>query len=70
MKHIIRKFAIWLEIKTRKWVVPSAVWRKLENGDFSVRINLSNIAAKWGTIDPELVKATISMCRMEDYAND
>ena len=48
MKRIVRQFAIWLEIKTRKCVVPSSVWEKLDQGDVSARVELSDIAVRWG----------------------
>jgi hypothetical protein len=70
MKRIVRNFSIWIEGKTRKWVVPSAVWTKLDKGDVSARIDLSDIAVKWGTLDPEFVRANLLLRKVEYHAND
>ena len=69
MKRIVRNFSLWLNDRTRKWVVPSAVWTKLDNGDVSARIDLSDIAVKWGTLDPEFVRANLLLRKVEYHAN-
>ena len=65
MKRLVRSFSLWLNDRTRKWVVPSAVWIKLDNGDASAKIDLSDIAVKWGTLDPEFVRATLLLRKVE-----
>lgn len=70
MKRLVRNFAIWIESKTRKWVVPSAVWARLDKGDVSARIDLSDVAVKWGTLDPEFVRASLLCRRVEFHANN
>ena len=65
MKHLVRSFSLWLQDKTRRWVVPSSVWTKLDNGDVSARVDLSDIAVKWGTLDPEFVRASLLMRRVD-----
>jgi len=68
MKRLFRNFSLWLEGKTRKWVVPSYIWKKLDNGDVSVRIDLSDVAVKWGTLDPEFVRANLLLRKVEYHA--
>ncbi len=65
MKKIIRNFSIWLESKTRRWVIPTAVWAKLDNGDISAQIDLSDIAVSWGTLDPEFIRASLLLRKVE-----
>lgn len=69
MKHrvrrIVRKFSIWLYNRTGKWVVPSVIWSKLDNGDTTAEIELSDIAVKWGTLDPEFIRANSMLRRIE-----
>ena len=48
MRRLVRSFSLWLNYRTSKWVVPSAVWVKLDNGDVSAKIDLSDIAVKIG----------------------
>ena len=70
MKRIVRNFSLWLNDRTRKWVVPSAVWAKLDNGDApAARTDLSAIAVKWGTLDPEYVRANLMLRKVEYHAN-
>lgn len=69
MKRIVRNFSLWLNDRTRKWVVPSAIWTKLANGDASARIDLSDIAVKWGTLDLEFVRANLLLRKVEYHAN-
>ena len=65
IKYIIRHFSLWLNEITRKWVVPRATWIKLDNGDLSAQIDLSDIAVKWGNLDPEFVRATLFLHRIK-----
>ena len=67
MKRIIRNFILFIEQKTRKWVIPSSVWTKLDKGDISAKIHLSDIAVKWGILDPEFIRAKILLSRIEYY---
>jgi hypothetical protein len=70
MKRLVRSFSLWLNDKTRKWVVPSAVWTKLDNGDVSARIDISDIAVKWGTLDPEFVRVNLYLRKVEYHAKE
>ena len=65
MKRIIRNFILFIEQKTRKWVVPSSIWNKLDKGDISAKIDLSDIAVKWGILDPEFIRASLLLRRLE-----
>lgn len=65
MKRLIRLFAVRFEQVTRNWVVPYSVWEKINKGDKSVRIDLSDIAVKWGTRDPEFILASTVLSRLE-----
>lgn len=67
MKRIIRNLAVFLEQKTRKWVIPSSIWTKLDNKDISAKIDLSDIAVKWGNLDPEFVRAKMLLRQVEFY---
>jgi hypothetical protein len=70
VKRLVRIFSLWLNDRTRKWVVPSAIWTKLDNGDVSAKIDLSDIAVKWGTHDPEFVRANLLLRKVEYHANN
>lgn len=65
VKYIIRNFSLWLNDITRRWVVPSAVWTKLDNKDISAKNDISDIAKKWGTLDPEFVRANLMLRKVE-----
>ena len=65
MKYIIRKFSLWLEGKTRRWVVPSSTWAQLDSGDTLAKIGISDAAVKWGTCDPEVVRAGLYLRRIQ-----
>jgi hypothetical protein len=49
--------------------VPSVIWTKLDNGDTTARIDLSDIAVKWGMLDPEFVRANLLLRKVEYTAN-
>lgn len=65
IKNVIRKFAVWIYHRTNRFVVPSEVWDKLDDKDLSVKIDISDIAVKWGTHDPEFVRASLFLRRVE-----
>lgn len=64
MKYLIRKFAIWLESLTRKWVIPSYVWEEMDKGNSSMQIEVSDAAVKYGICDPEVVRAGLLLRRV------
>jgi hypothetical protein len=69
MKKIIRNFIVFIEQKTRKWVVPSSIWNKLDKEDMSAKNDLSDIAVKWGTLDPEFIRASLLLRKLEFHKN-
>ncbi|MFA7219418.1 MAG: hypothetical protein WC119_02860 [Synergistaceae bacterium] len=64
-KRLVRRFSLWLDDVTRKWVIPSSVWTKIDNGDLSASVDLSEIAIKWGTLDPAFVRASLMLRRID-----
>lgn len=66
MKKFVRRSVLWLERITRKWVVPSSVWKKLDDGCASTEIEplLFEISKKWG-FDPEYIRASLHLHRIK-----
>mgnify|MGYP001569448750 CR=1 FL=1 len=56
LKSLIRRFAVWLEWKTAKWVISHELWLKIEDGDSSMSEMLKNVE-KWKKWDPEYLRA-------------
>lgn len=69
MKRIIRNLSLWFNDVTRKWVIPSSVWEKLHKGDVSAQIDLLDISSKWGNLDPEFIRADLTLRRIESNFN-
>jgi hypothetical protein len=34
LKKLIRRFSVWLNVTTEKWVIPKEVWNCIEREDF------------------------------------
>jgi hypothetical protein len=57
LKHAIRSFAIWLEMKTVYWVVPRELSQMVRQGKFEeARKALDTIEKSWPN-DPEVTYA-------------
>lgn len=65
MKKIIRRFSIWLDEKTKAWVVPQEVWTYIDKKMFyKARKGLIEADRKFKG-DPEIVKARVLIKRKE-----
>lgn len=64
IKKFIRRFSLWLNDKTRRWVVPSKVWQQLDAGDALAGIDIADAAVRWGILDPEIVRASLVLRRV------
>jgi hypothetical protein len=70
VKRIVRKFAVWLEWKTSKWILPTEVWSAIESGKPEAVIAVKQAETFWGEQEPEILKARARISQVAYFANE
>ncbi len=68
MKRMVRKFALWLECCTSRWILPPSVISSIEDGNPEAVAAVKRAEQFWGVKEPELLKARARISAVTHFA--